>query len=815
MPGLMDFRKQPVGGLGAMQQPRGLGGVQDLPAVLAPLLMAPLAPLGHVLAHGAATVGQEWQRRRAQQAMARVLLGRGLEQDEQEAMVLAQEPELMRFITKGNGKASSERAAAIRQYGLDPASPESGAFVLSGDLQKPAEAKVPNIDAAKSAATARRFRDEASAITRSFDQPKGETSRYAVDDAKARYLQQMNGYTGIGGMPASRIDAITEGSHAGLLFGYDDEISAGMLAPVDAGIDWLKGEGFDMGRAYDRKQKMLDLRKEQRREAYPGSSIAGEVAGGLALGGMARAFPVVGEAWPAAAIVPTLAGRVPAILAAPLEGAAYGALSGSGEAKPGERLKGAGQGALLGAAFGAATERLVAAIAGRTAGHAARANPQTHSSDDLFIPEQPSHVDMVGLPDTAGGFTPDATPGSKEPNRNSDEAGDFMSPTEPSPLPGDVRSSETARGPTTDVNEPSSEASKLFPEGGRRQVEQKSLERHVSPKGMSPRMAALLVNKDVRDGLKRAVEDGLKKGAKFWYDTEALYKAFIHELGEEEGDVAFEHFINLFAATSPASEVSQSIRTASYYFSRLRRGRRAPKVGKKIPTPYGHLVQKKHQAFVREYLAEMKWPTKDKPKIASIAEALRGNHGVVPVDMHAFRLVAMLSKDSRFLKSRFRRRGSTGPRKNIRKMVESEVMSMDEVLSDPAYWQRAPNKYEYAVVEQLYKEIAGELGLTPAEAQAAAWIGGAELTGLRTDPTKNFMQLLEERIMITAAKRNLDPRLVLKQFIRGEKPLLGLGAVLLGGAGLMIPRPSRLGLGRPQRRIGKAEMLPREAEAEA
>lgn len=190
------------------------------------------------------------------------------------------------------------------------------------------------------------FAKEASGITQSFDQPKAETAPYAVQDAKQRYLQQMDGFKG------GRGEALTQGSQAGLLGGYDDELAAAMLAPIDAGIDMAKGQGFDMGRAYTRKQKMLDLQKAQRREAYPGSSIAGEVAGGLALGGTVRAAPAVGAALPGAGAVPTLAGRIPGVLAAPLEGAAYGAAYGSGEANPGERLRGAAEGAATGATLG-------------------------------------------------------------------------------------------------------------------------------------------------------------------------------------------------------------------------------------------------------------------------------------------------------------------------------------------------------------------------------------------------------------------------------------------------------------------------------
>lgn len=167
--------------------------------------------------------------------------------------------------------------------------------------------------------------------------------------------------------------AATEGSHAGLMFGFDDEITAGMLAPIDATIDWFKGDGFDMGRAYTRKQQALDAQKRARREQHPVASIAGEVAGGLTLGGGATKAGL------------TLAGRPMAstgarIGAGAVEGAGYGALYGAGEAAPGERLEGAAAGGAIGGVAGGALGAVGSGLASRTARKAA---PQAPSSGEL------------------------------------------------------------------------------------------------------------------------------------------------------------------------------------------------------------------------------------------------------------------------------------------------------------------------------------------------------------------------------------------------------------------------------------------------
>ncbi|MCA0276236.1 MAG: hypothetical protein LCH86_09540 [Proteobacteria bacterium] len=146
----------------------------------------------------------------------------------------------------------------------------------------------------------------------------------------------------------SAFDAATEGSQAGVFGGYDDEIAAALLAPIDAAIDAVKGEGFDIGRAYTRKRDQLDARKDARREAYPVMSGVGEAAGGLALGGTLakNGVTVAGKDLP-------IVGKTGAAM---LEGGAYGALYGSGEADPGERLSGGVKGGAVGAVTGGAME---------------------------------------------------------------------------------------------------------------------------------------------------------------------------------------------------------------------------------------------------------------------------------------------------------------------------------------------------------------------------------------------------------------------------------------------------------------------------
>ena len=61
---------------------------------------------------------------------------------------------------------------------------------------------------------------------------------------------------------------------------------------------------------------------------------------------------------------------------------------------------------------------------------------------------------------------------------------------------------------------------------------------------------------------------------------------------------------------------------------------------------------------------------------------------------------------------------------------------MEEALRNPTYWQVKPKENEYAAMERYYQDLAGESRLTPGETQAAGWVGGGPLTGLKSDETK-------------------------------------------------------------------------------
>ncbi len=149
--------------------------------------------------------------------------------------------------------------------------------------------------------------------------------------------------------PGTFSDA-TDSVLQGIPFG--DEIVSGAMAPLRAGISAIKGEGFDIGREYNRAMDIEAELRRRREERSPIASTVGSVAGGLGVGGVAAkgGLTLLNGAKPTLA---SLAGRGAA------EGALYGAAYGAGEGRGvDERLRNAALGGALGGVTGGATGAL-------------------------------------------------------------------------------------------------------------------------------------------------------------------------------------------------------------------------------------------------------------------------------------------------------------------------------------------------------------------------------------------------------------------------------------------------------------------------
>lgn len=343
---------------------------------------------------------------------------------------------------------------------------------------------------------------------------------------------------------------------------------------------------------------------------------------------------------------------------------------------------------------------------------------------------------------------------------------------------------------------------------GRFQADQVPFERKAPPRGVKPRLVRAMENEEVMNGLRDSIRRGMEMGADKWYHTGAIRDAFIKELGEDQGGAAFKNYMDMVSATSPRSDVSTNIRNASYYYMNADKG-----LPDQLPYPYGHVAQNLHRQNFNTVM-QQGYDRAKNPKPEAFSANLQGNLQPVTVDTHAFRNIGIRTRDPEFLETsisvpykdlktaknvdpdelelltmaqRYGERTPDGKKVVFRpqKLFAEGKLSMDEAVNIPSFWTAKPNDNEYAAAEALYSRLAKEFNLAPADAQAAAWAGAGDITGLKSPAMKTFPQLFNERVLYTAKMRGEDPADTLGMMIRREKPLLGLGAAVPIGAGLL------------------------------
>ena len=309
------------------------------------------------------------------------------------------------------------------------------------------------------------------------------------------------------------------------------------------------------------------------------------------------------------------------------------------------------------------------------------------------------------------------------------------------------------------------------------------------------RAEGLLGNKRVTRQAKKFAEKGMEAMPERWYGTSPLYSMYVEELGPEKGREKFIRDINIVASTSPRSKVPQNIKTASFYQYLAEQGIPLPKETRsavagyapedRFPNVgYGSIAQRNHLINVKKILSGEGLDPQKNPKPLSFSANLLGNEDVITADTHYMRMLGMLSQDPKFLatQAEVTKRDSEGntvlDKKgapvmediNPRAMYDAGELTIKQALKNPTYWESAPSTTEYKKLEEVGKKLAKQLGVSPARFQEAAWVGAGELTGLQSPP-EPFLRTLENRIKYTADIFGMDPKVVLKQYIRGDIPL--------------------------------------------
>lgn len=324
-----------------------------------------------------------------------------------------------------------------------------------------------------------------------------------------------------------------------------------------------------------------------------------------------------------------------------------------------------------------------------------------------------------------------------------------------------------------------------------RQVE---IPRYDPPRGIPSYMQRLTANQKAYDQVLDWARSGMTEEGLGWYNTEALRKEFVKEFGEEVGQKNYERYIDLVAATSAGAKTPSNAKIASYYYVQGMKGEPATKPPK--GSGYGHKAQNLHFKNAAEILEGGALDPIANPKRFTFGENLKGNWDYATVDKHNVRAFAIASKDPEFINTRLADPAGTpapdwwNPKKygewkpeefNPREFTQVNKVKWETI--PPTWFKEAPTKTDYKAFEDLNRRLAKDLGISPAAAQAALWLGAGKVTGLGSPPVA-FMKILEGRLAETARKRGISREQALKEFIRGNAPLLQMGGLAVG-AGML------------------------------
>lgn len=298
-------------------------------------------------------------------------------------------------------------------------------------------------------------------------------------------------------------------------------------------------------------------------------------------------------------------------------------------------------------------------------------------------------------------------------------------------------------------------------------VPQNQMPRINPPRGPSQRIVDALADPEVARGLDATVERGIAGGGLDWYNTEPMRRRMSALVPSIDLDPKYARMMDVVAATSPRSRIPDNIRTASYYNNLLEQGEELP------DTPaagYGSLAQKLHLQNVKDIAQRGGWDVFKNPKPASFSTNLQGNQQNVTIDTHNFRLPGILARDPRFLENAIVPAKGAEPIRP-KALLESGEMSLDDLAVRPAMWAAKPNPNEYGYYEKWQQERAKKMGISPAQYQAAMWLGGGEDTGLGS-AAEPFVASVEARVRYTADRLGMDPEKVMDMYLTGQIPLL-------------------------------------------
>lgn len=294
-----------------------------------------------------------------------------------------------------------------------------------------------------------------------------------------------------------------------------------------------------------------------------------------------------------------------------------------------------------------------------------------------------------------------------------------------------------------------------------------------------PLIEAMLDSKTVPKGLDGDVAKGLEMGGRSWYNL-APIRGLLEELGGTH--YSFEDLQHLGAGSSMQNSVPSEISAASIIGYARKRGLSLEEAKKIFRQESGSdimpMLTGGHQqvasggiengAILPANPAMANW------KVPNYADKRLGGGGLLDadapgglpaIDTHEKRRLLQLAMDN--------------PR--LAKIARQTGVAADDHIP-------ITNAQDYKALGSLYVDGAKRMGLPTSGAyQAGRWTGGWDKTGLKSPPTGDYTQLLEDVLKFTAQRRGIDDspaglRDLFKKFANGDaflNPWMGKGPIPL------------------------------------
>ena len=302
----------------------------------------------------------------------------------------------------------------------------------------------------------------------------------------------------------------------------------------------------------------------------------------------------------------------------------------------------------------------------------------------------------------------------------------------------------------------------------------------------------------IADVLAKRAQPFVGTNVQFFYHTGPIIdKAVSLGIPEDRARTQLRKFAENYAATSPKTETEPNLRSASLVTAKQKAGLRPTDI---IGVGSGGVNEKGYPMMINPGGLHLKlidaaaaegFNFDTNPKPATFVENVSGNLSGVTADTHAIRAVfsAMNEIEPGSVPLGFigGKKTKTMSAPEVRKQNQDNYtkdpssLNVANMIDDTLGTQKIDGRdvqTEYAVFSDIYKKVAEKLGVQPAEAQSLSWFANGDKTGLGSAP-KTIVELIDERVDVTAQALNEPKDEVFKKFMQGSIPLLSLGGLTL------------------------------------